>query len=160
MVAALQFLITALIGTRIKKSIDNEYKTSLEKYKDELLRRKTIYEEQLNAYKSFSEIMYKIYPEKYHPDMDWGEAVESIATGFRTHYKDIRKFLITRSAILPKDIKEKIESCWYLCSDGQFEISKHFDVSRDGYKMAEELWEKMKEIEDDFRAVLKIDTNS
>lgn len=155
-IAVVQFFVVYFFGEKIKKSIDNKYKTSLESYKNELLRRKVIYEQQLEAYKSFAAIMYEIYPEKYHPDMDWDEAVEQIVLGFKSYDKKIKDFLLNQSAILPQDIKEKMEHCWYLCSDGKFE-NQEFGISSEGHKMAEELWEDMKIIEKEFRKLLKID---
>jgi hypothetical protein len=118
-----------------------------------------IYEQQLEAYKSFTGLMYEIYPEKYHPYMEWDDACDQIALGFETNYKKIKDFLLIHSSILPQTLKDKVEHCWNLCSDGKFEIARD-GVSQQGYKIADELWDKMIEIEKEFRTYLKIDIES
>ena len=154
-----QFLAIYVFGERLKNSIMTQYNKSLESYKDELLRKKIIFEEQLLAYKKFSSIKYEIYPEKSHPDMDWGEAVQQIAMGFSGHYRLIKEFQIEYSAILPDSLRNKVEHCSYMCTDGGFEVSSDH-VSDQGYKFADELWDKMQSIDKEFRILLKINSNS
>ncbi|MBI9076099.1 MAG: hypothetical protein JEZ02_11870 [Desulfatibacillum sp.] len=159
-IAMLQMVISTFIITRIKTSIEHEYLSALERFKDELLRKKIVYEEQLAAYKAFSGLKYNILPKKSHSDMDWGEACDDIATGFSEHYEDIKAFLETYSAILPKKIEEEIESCRTICDDGSL-IVPHppVNIPSDAGNKANELWSKMGSIENAFRSLLKIETD-
>lgn len=156
-IAVLQVLITTWLGERTKRSIESEYAHSLEKFKDELLRRKTIFEEQVCAFKAFSSIKYKIYPEKNYHEMEWEDAIQYIALGFSGHYQELKLFLLKYSAILPKNIKNKIEQCWYTCSNGKLEVSIG-GVTNKGFELAEELWDTIEKTESQFRMHLKIDS--
>lgn len=155
-VGAIQFMISLLIGERVKNSIKNEYITNIERYKNDLIKKTFIYEEQIAAYKAFAEIGYKIYPEKHYKVMEYTDAVESIASSFSQHHKSIESYLKKHAAILPKSIRDKIDDNWHLCSEGKLEVDC-YETTNEGYDMAEKLWKSVDEIEGFFRQHLGID---
>lgn len=141
--------------TRGVESIKSEYSKEIETYKDGLLRRKIIFEEQLEAYNKLRRLFYIILPEKSHPEEEWDEALGEIANGFQRHGKEIKDYLIEYSGVLPELVRKNIESCYHACNNGKFH-STVFGGDFTAQKQASDLWNKLVEAESDFTKHLEI----
>ncbi len=141
--------------TRSVESIKTENAKEIEKYKDNLLRKKIIFEEQLTAYNKLRRFLYVIRPEKKHPEQEWDEALADIALNFKTHGKELREYLIEYSGVLPEDVRGSMESCYYACEEGKFYTAYPGD-DPEAEKIANQLWSKLEKAEEDFAKYLEI----
>ncbi len=141
--------------TRTVESIKTENAKDIEKFKDNLLRKKIIFEEQLDAYNKLRRFLYVIRPEKKHVDQEWDEVLGDIALNFKTHGNELREYLIAYSGILPERVRDNMESCYYACEEGRFYTAYPGD-DPEAEDIANRLWSKLVQAEEEFAKFLEI----
>ena len=116
------FVLKTFLETGIKESIGSVYKKQLEDHKFLLKNSEKVFQFKLDASKCLYKIFHEMIPRKSHPDMDWGEVSEAIASSFREHEGALDSFLCEYQATLSQEILDRIQSAITACSDGKFEF--------------------------------------
>lgn len=101
----------------------------------------TLFQRQLEALGDLYKLLSTIAPTRTDPAMDWGEACDDIALRFPTLEEEIGAYLVTHSAVLPKEVKEKLRSAELLCSEGRFEPSGPDQISTVANRMASDFFD-------------------
>jgi len=138
------------------ESIKTDYQKDLEVFKDSLLRKKIIFEQQIEAYNELKALNYMIAPNRSYPDYDFSDALEDIAREFRKHGGCIKDYLVKRSGIIPQSVAKDLESCLFYCDEGKFEVAG-LDVQAKGLENAQLVWEKVTSAEKHFAIHLAIE---
>ena len=138
------------------ESIKRDYQKDLEIFKDSLLRKKIIFEQQIEAYNELKALNYMITPNRSYPDYDFSDALEDIAREFCKHGGCIKDYLVKRSGIIPQSVAKKLESCLYYCDEGKFEVAG-LDVKNQGFENAKLLWETITSAEKNFAKHLELE---
>ena len=138
--------------TNSVESIKTVYSKDIENYKDTLLRKKIIFEHQVEAYNKLRRLLYVILPPKSHPDEEWDEALGGIALDFPKHGDEIKAYLIGYSGVLPEAVRTNVESCFHACDDGKFHSTDTEDFT--GERFASALWTKLSQADSDFAKYL------
>ena len=115
-------VLKIFLETGIKESIASVYKKQLEDHKFLLKNSEIVFKYKLDASKKLYEVLHSILPKRSHPDMDWDEACEEIASSFSRHENALDDFLCEYQATLSKEILTRVKNAISACSDGQFEF--------------------------------------
>jgi hypothetical protein len=116
------FVLKTFLETGIKESIGSVYKKQLEDHKFLLKNSEKVFQFKLDASKSLYKIFHEMLPKRSHPDMDWYEASEDIASSFRKHEDKLDNFLCEYQSTLSPEILTRVRSAINACSDGRFEF--------------------------------------
>lgn len=138
------FVLKTFLETGIKESIGSVYKKQLEDHKFLLKNSEKVFQFKLDASKSLYRIFHEILPKRTHPDMDWDEASEEIASSFSQHEDQLDKFLCEYQSTLSPEILERVRSAITACSDGRFEF--YWDSTAQDAKCTDTAREKASEL--------------
>ncbi|MBK5345040.1 hypothetical protein JFU48_27260 [Pseudomonas sp. TH49] len=130
------FMIKKLVTTGIQKAVELNFNKHLEAYKTTLSKEleslkstlknsEVFFVRQLEALSMLRGLFRKILPEKSCPDGDWDEALEHIADNFKKHRDTLIDYLCAYEAVLPTEVREKLESACYAVSDIRFYFELH-----------------------------------
>jgi len=139
--ATIAVVIKVFLEAGIKASISHAFDRHLEKYKSRLKLSEALFQRQFEALSDLYTLALSIEPTRTDPAMDWGEACDHIAGEFSTLEKRVEDYLATHSAVLPREVKEKLRNAELLCSDGKFEITETDKVSVEGNRMANDFFD-------------------
>lgn len=154
------FLIKLLVGKGIESAIELNFDKHLETFKSELTKEverlrlslknsEIFFSRQLSALTELRKMSRKMLPRKSHPEMDFHDACWDVATEFSKHADNLDEFLYNHEPVLPPEILKLVEKAAVLSNEGSFEytVSNTSEpiVSRRGIKMAEELYELVRE---------------
>jgi hypothetical protein len=120
-------VLKTFLETGIKESIGSVYKKQLEDHKFLLKNSEKVFQFKLDASRSLYKIFHEILPKKSHPDMDWGDVSEDIASSFSQYEDKLDNFLCEYQSTLSQEILIRIQRAITACSDGRFEF--YFDSS-------------------------------
>jgi hypothetical protein len=137
------------------ESIKNDYQKDLEEFKDSLVRKKIIFEHQIEAYNKLKSLKYMIMPSKSYPEYDFSDALEDIAREFHKHGGSIKEYLIQYSGIIPRSVMKELESCLFYCEEGKFGVTT-MDVETQGFESAKLVWNKIISAQEMFANYLEI----
>ncbi|TGU71419.1 hypothetical protein E4633_13905 [Geomonas terrae] len=118
----MSFVLKIFLETGIKESVGSVYKKQLEDHKFLLKNSEKVFQYKLDASKSLYKILRDIIPRRSHPDMDWDDACEIIASGFSSHEKALNDFLCEYQSTLSDEILKRVRGAISACSDGHFEF--------------------------------------
>lgn len=163
------FLVKTLVKSGIESAVKLNFDKHLESYKSELtgeieklrlaLRKsETIFSQQFAALVELRRISRNLIPRKKHPDMEWEEALEDVASSFSTHAEVLDEFLCKHQAVLPDDVLRKIEHAANLANDGTFEFNWNrndgAEVTGRGIEIAQELYDGIREVSIQLQALV------
>lgn len=127
------FMLKTLVTSGIQKAVELNFNKHLERYKatlnqelenlkSTLKNSEVFFIRQLEALSMLRSLYRKILPEKDYPDMEWTEALEKISDAYREHFNRLNDYLCSYDAVLPADVREKLESARYVISDVKFQF--------------------------------------
>ena len=116
------FIVQTVVKSGIEKAIEHNFSKKLEGQKTSLKKSEVYFTQQLEALSHLRTLLRKIIPRRRHPDMDWEEACEEIASGFSKHEEVLVEFLCRYETVLPKVVSSDIENAISHASNGTFEF--------------------------------------
>ena len=130
------FMIKKLVTTGIQKAVELNFNKHLETYKSTLSKEleslkstlknsEVFFVRQLEALSMLRGLFRKILPEKSFPDAEWDDALEHIADDFKKHRDTLNDYLCSYDAVLPTEVREKLESACYAVSEIRFHFELH-----------------------------------
>ena len=132
-VAAIFYLLRGTVIAVITEGVKHSYAQALEDRKSLLAKEiesiKTAlkfsevrFSKQFEALVALRRLRRRVLPKKWHPEMDWSEALEDIANKFEEHIEQLENFLLEHEAVLPTPILRRLENALNAATDGQFEF--------------------------------------
>lgn len=116
------YVLKIFLETGIKEAIGSAYKKQLEEHKFLLKNSEKVFQFKLDASKSLYKIYHNMLPKRTHPDMDWDDAIEAIASSFSQHENKLDDFLCEYQSTLSPQILSRVRRAINACSDGRFEF--------------------------------------
>lgn len=125
----------------------------IEGYKIALKNSEFIFQKQYEAASELVALQSHIAPKYTFPEMDWHDACEYIATGFKSTEKLIDAYLAKHGAVLSVEVKDLLLRSVGLCSTGKFQV-KDGNVSPAAVKNADLMYQTLKKALDSMLKVL------
>lgn len=139
-----------ILKTRIVEKVKAELQAELERQKTKLRKSEFIFQKEFEAASAFMALRRKIIPDYSHPDMDFHEACEKMASDFGKVARQLTEFVSIHGAALNKRSLELLNASQVLAETNQFELAHegaHYTPNSTAIKAAEELWDNLKNIE-------------
>lgn len=146
-----------LVGSTLAKGLVEKFKSDLqrelESYKTKLKKSEFIFQKEYEAASEFMAMKIGFYPSQRYAEMDWTDACEEIAGNLERIEQQLRAFISKHGAIMGKDTLEALIHAEGIAAANKFG-GRDLEPSREAVGAADELWNKLVEIETKLRDVV------
>lgn len=135
---------------RETERLKGELAQEAETHKLALKKQELIFNKEVEAASAFIKIHREITPKYSHPDMDWDDACEQVASEFGKTEIKLEKFIVEHGAIVIPEARKMISDLKILSSHHKFHGYDNEDeiIAPEAKKKAGELIEKLVVIEE------------
>ncbi|MBB2823282.1 UNVERIFIED_ORG: hypothetical protein GGD59_006588 [Rhizobium esperanzae] len=100
--------------------LKNELAKESELHKLKLRKAEILFERELEAVAEFGTLYRQIVPRYSHPDMDWDDACDNVASRFPTIEEQLENYLTKHAPVLTEALREKLRHCMTMASHNKF----------------------------------------
>ena len=100
--------------------LKNELAKESDLHRLKLRKAEILFDRELDAVAEFSTLYSKILPTYSHPDMDWDDACNDVASRFSTIENQLENYLTKHAPVLTEALREKLRSCTIKASHNKF----------------------------------------
>ena len=132
---------------RALEALRTQFTQETERYKIKLKKSEFIFEREFEAASEFIALLRSILPSLTHPDMDWLEACQEIASDFKRIEELLDAFMSKHGAVLSKEAKRLISNASGAAANGKFQV-QGLDVPSSASDLANSLFEDLASAEE------------
>lgn len=127
--------------------VRSDFLRELESHKTKLRKSELIFEKEVEAASAFVAMVNVIYPEHSRPEMDFYDACDDIAMSFSPIENELKKYLLRYGALLVEGDRAMLEQSIAVAGQGKFEITGPEEISTKANKLAENLYDLLRNLE-------------
>jgi hypothetical protein len=141
-------------ANRILEADKHKYASELESLRDNFIREadrqrtslkksEFIFQKEFEAASEFVALARAMDPQHLHPDVDWSDALEQIASSLDSHQRTIEKFMAKYGAVLSEEAESHLRTCLARATDGKFEVHDNGESSGGGLQHADDFYKAL-----------------